>query len=279
MPDHYRVVNEASSLAGDEQVYSSCRPKRLDRLCNKPLVVMTTYAVTGSLLGCIVSLTVNNAMFEVSAVPYFAIVIGLVLMMLGGTMAQRAVQEDHEQLWTRTIKGGWAAIVLLAGLSCFALERRWEVAGNMRGSTVPMYMLLGAALSFTVSISLVDLIHMCSGVWEKMAPSLAPPMMDSPQQMIAGFVGAVTMGASFGLVFAHHDVVDARNQMERLRQEQRASLPVGILFGAGIGAAIAFLGGEGNATGSEANANRPREYFWTRIATRQVPLPAEGAGL
>ena len=83
---------------------------------------------------------------------------------------------------------------------------------------------------------------------------------------------------SFGLVFASYDVVDARNQMERLRQEQRASLPVGVLFGAGIGAAIAYLGGEGTATGS-AGGNRPREYFWTRIATRQVPAPLEGAGL
>ena len=63
------------------------------------------------------------------------------------------------------------------------------------------------------------------------------------------------------------------------RHEQRASLPVGILFGAAIGAAIAYLGGEGTATGSAATANRPREYFWTRIATRQVPLPVEGAGL
>ena len=44
--------------------------------------------------------------------------------------------------------------------------------------------------------------------------------MDSPAQMVAGFVGAVAMGAMFGLIFGLMNVMqDAPGQMERQRGE------------------------------------------------------------
>ena len=63
---------------------------------------------------------------------------------------QRAIEEAHEPLQTRMVKAGWAAVVLLAGASCFLLERHWNAATSPMFKT-PIYMILGATLSFTVS--------------------------------------------------------------------------------------------------------------------------------
>ena len=71
-----------------------------------------------------------------------------------------------------------------------------------------------------VSISLVDLIHMGASCCVRVTPNCAPPQMDSPAQMVAGFVGAVAMGAMFGLIFGLMNVMqDAPGQMERQRGE------------------------------------------------------------
>ena len=54
----------------------------------------------------------------------------------------------------------------------------------------------------------------------RVTPNCAPPQMDSPAQMVAGFVGAVAMGAMFGLIFGLMNVMqDAPGQMERQRGE------------------------------------------------------------
>ena len=172
---YQNVDDETSPLGGGGlggHLAGGCRATK--RVCSRPALVATIYGATGGVLGATVSLTVNNALFEISVVPYFAIVIGLVLMMLGGTMAQvhpapgpapapdtnpkperghdldqRAMEEAHEALQTRIVKAGWAAVVLLAGASCFLLERHWNAATSPMFKT-PIYMILGAALSFTV---------------------------------------------------------------------------------------------------------------------------------
>ena len=318
MPDHYRVEDETSPLGGGlgGHLAGGCHRLNPRRVCSRPALVATIYGATGGVLGATVSLTVNNALFEISVVPYFAIVIGLVLMMLGGTMAQvgpgprpgsdptpaldpdpspgpgpdphpnpdrgpgpkqRAMEEAHEALQTRLVKAGWAAVVLLAGASCFLLERHWNATTSPAMKT-PIYMVLGAALSFTVSISLVDLIHMGASCCVRLTPSCAPPQMDSPAQMVAGFVGAVAMGAMFGVVFGMMDVMqDAPGQMERLRAEQRASLPVGVGMGAALGVILSQLGEAGEEEGSPGQ----RVYMWTRVARTAArdSAAAEGAGL
>jgi len=86
---YQNVDDETSPLGGGGlggHLAGGCRATK--RVCSRPALVATIYGATGGVLGATVSLTVNNALFEISVVPYFAIVIGLVLMMLGGTMAQ-----------------------------------------------------------------------------------------------------------------------------------------------------------------------------------------------
>lgn len=276
---YQNVDDETSPLGGGGlggHLAGGCRATK--RVCSRPALVATIYGATGGVLGATVSLTVNNALFEISVVPYFAIVIGLVLMMLGGTMAQRAMEEAHEALQTRMVKAGWAAVVLLAGASCFLLERHWNAATSPMFKT-PIYMILGAALSFTVSISLVDLIHMGATCCVRVTPNCAPPQMDSPAQMVAGFAGAVAMGAMFGVIFGLMNVMqDAPGQMERLRAEQRASLPVGVGMGAALGVILSFLGEGEDGSGPQGIQ---RVHLWTRVARTAArdSAAAEGAGL
>ena len=82
-------------------------------------------------------------------------------------------------------------------------------------SLAPPKTLVLLCLNPQVSISLVDLIHMGATCCVRVTPNCAPPQMDSPAQMVAGFAGAVTMGAMFGLIFGLMNVMqDAPGQME-----------------------------------------------------------------
>ena len=75
------------------------------------------------------------------------------------------------------------------------------------------------------------------------------------------------------------DVTPFLATQERLRAEQRASLPVGVGMGAALGVVLSFLGeGEG---GSGPQSSQ-RVHLWTRVARtagRDSSAVAEGAGL
>ena len=62
--------------------------------------------------------------------------------------------------------------------------------------------------------------------------------MTTPQQIGVVLAGAIANGAVFGLMFGMMDVEDAP---ERLRTEERASLPIGFGIGAAVGAINAIL--------------------------------------
>lgn len=85
---------------------------------------------------------------------------------------------------------------------------------------MPPKALVSLRLTVQVSISLVDLVHMGATCCVRVTPNCAPPQMDSPAQMVAGFAGAVAMGAMFGVIFGLMNVMqDAPGQMERQRGE------------------------------------------------------------
>ena len=65
---------------------------------------------------------------------------------------------------------------------------------------------------------------------------------------------------------------------ERLRAEQRASLPVGVGMGAALGVILSFLGEAEGGSGPQAGQ---RVHLWTRVARTAArdSVAAEGAGL
>lgn len=63
-------------------------------------------------------------------------------------------------------------------------------------------------------------------------------LVTTPQQIGVVLAGAIANGAVFGMMFGIMDVEDAP---ERLRTEERASLPIGLGIGAAVGAVNAIL--------------------------------------
>jgi len=98
-----------------------------------------------------------------------------------------------------------------------------------------MYMALGISLCFAVSFSVVDLINLYA---DRCARARLPVVSSAPQIFLV-LAGAVAMGAAFGLIFGAMEVEDDIN---RLRTEERVSMPIGAVLGCAVGAGNALLG-------------------------------------
>ena len=196
---------------------------------------MASWTTVGAVLGGCISVVVNNALIEISLTPFFAGVFGLVLLLLGSLMLWRKLWESHEAPCMRFLVLSFSSLVLLSGVSCFLLEKDWfkTISPRMK---VPMYMMLGVSLCFSVSFTAVDLLNAYHDrhSYDMRRRSL----VSTPQQVGIVLVGAVSMGASFGLMFGAMDVEDA---IEKLRTEERASLPIGVLIGGIVGGVNSVL--------------------------------------
>jgi len=194
------------------------------------------WTTVGGVLGGIISVIVNNALIEISLTPVFAALFGVVLVLLGALMLFRKLWESHDAPCMRIVVLLFSALVLLAGISCFLLEKDWfkTIAPSAK---VPMYMALGVALCFSVSFTTIDLINAYHDrhSYDMRRRSL----VSTPQQIGVVLGGAIAMGASFGLMFGVMDVED--NVEQRLRTEERFSFPIGVLVGGTVGGVNAVL--------------------------------------
>mmetsp|Transcript_48674 Transcript_48674/g.127195 ORF Transcript_48674/g.127195 Transcript_48674/m.127195 type:complete len:232 (+) Transcript_48674:50-745(+) len=193
------------------------------------------WTTAGGVIGGSISVIVNNALIEISLTPFFAGIFGIVLVMLGGLMVWRKLWEAHEAPCMRMLVLSFSSLVLLSGFSCFLLEKDWfkTIPPNAK---IPMYMSLGISLCFSVSFTAVDLLNAYHDrhSYDMRRRSL----VSTPQQVGVVLAGAVAQGAAFGLMFGAMDVEDAP---QKLRTEERASLPIGILLGGIVGGVNAVL--------------------------------------
>lgn len=199
-------------------------------------------AIFSALSGAIISVVVNNALIEISLTPFFAGVFGLVLLLLGALMVWRKLWDSHDAPCTRVLVLGFSSLVLFSGVSCFLLEKDWFMRISP-AAKVPMYVSLGISLSFAVTFTLVDLINVYHDRHSYGYADLRTrSAVSSPQQVAVVLAGSVAMGACYGLLFGAMDVEDDRSRNhERLRTEERASLPIGLVLGGVVGAVNAVL--------------------------------------
>ena len=193
------------------------------------------WTAAGGIIGGSISVIVNNALIEISLTPFFAAVLGIVLLLLGGLMMWRKLWEAHDAPCMRVLVLCFSALVLLSGISCFLLEKNWfkTISPNAK---IPMYMSLGVSLCFSVSFTAVDLLN---AYHDRHSYDMRQrSLVSTPQQVGVVLAGAVTQGALFGLMFGAMDVEDAP---QKLRTEERASLPIGILIGGIVGGVNAVL--------------------------------------
>ena len=193
------------------------------------------WSTVGGMLGGCISVVVNNALIEISLTPFFAGIFGLVLLLLGSLMLWRKLWESHDAPCMRLLVLAFSGLVLLSGFSCFLLEKDWFKTIPPKAK-IPMYMMLGVSLCFSVSFTAVDLLNAYHDrhSYDMRRRSL----VSTPQQVGVVLTGAVAMGAAFGLMFGSMDVEDA---VEKLRTEERASLPIGVLIGGIEGAVNSVL--------------------------------------
>lgn len=193
-------------------------------------------ALGGGIIGGAISVVVNNALIEISLTPIFAVLFGFVLLLLGTLMIARRLWERHDAGCTRVLVLAFSVLVLVAGVSCFLLEKDWFKTIPPRAK-VPMYVSLGVSLCFSISFTCVDLLN---AYYDRHSYDLrSRALVQTPQQVAVVLAGAVANGAAFGLMFGLMDVEDAP---QRLRQEERLSAPIGIVLGGAVGAINALLG-------------------------------------
>ena len=193
------------------------------------------WGLTGAILGGGISVIVNNALIEISLTPFFAGLFGCVLLLLGSLMIWRKLWEQHEAFATRALVLGFSGLVLIAGFSCFLLEKDWFKTINPRAK-VPMYMALGVSLCFSITFTCVDLLNAYHDRHSYDMRRRA--LVQTPTQVGVVLAGAVANGAAFGLMFGLMDVEDAPS---RLRSEERFCVPIGAVLGGLVGGVNAVL--------------------------------------
>ena len=204
------------------------------------------WAIGGGVIGGGISMVVNNALIEISLTPFFAVLFGFVLLLLGSLMIWRKLWEKHEKGCTRVLVLGFSGLVLLAGISCFLLEKDWFRTIPPKAK-VPMYMALGISLCFSITFTCVDLLN----AWHDRHSydMRRRALVQTPEQVGVVLAGAIANGAAFGLMFGMMDVEDAP---QRLRVEERLSAPIGIVIGGAVGAINAMLAYRAEASVGES---------------------------
>lgn len=101
---------------------------------------------------------------------------------------------------------------------------------------LPIYSLIGTAVSFALVFAFMDLVNFASASCCK-----GPPLFETLEQVYLLVGSSMLMGLIFGAVFAFKDVGSNVHSMEELHKElsesERASFPYAVIIG-GATAAI-----------------------------------------
>jgi hypothetical protein len=148
-----------------------------------------------------------------SLVQYF----GFLFLLIGSIIGYRVWTGDHPKPY---LLAGFSFLILLSGLLCFILEEDWFIHMSPT-SKIPVYSLLGMSVCFALLFSLIDVINYCTTLcWP---PEQTRPLINTEAQIYLVVATAVSMGLSFGFVFALFDVEDEKlsNIKMALMREER----------------------------------------------------------
>jgi len=210
-------------------------------------------AFVGMVIGLVISEVVANSLIEISITYVFSIVFGIAFILLGLALCWRiwkAVQETGKRLFLMF----FALLVFISGIFSFLLETQVDnisVAGK-----IPMYAVVGISLSFALTFSLTEFLNL--GLCDKCCNTdfESNPLIGTPKQIYILFVGAIVMGALFGIMFGTIDVENDTPSHAKFKANLLYSIPVG----AGIGGLLGFI--------NEWIRSAPRKYVvWSQDKT------------
>ncbi|EPT30634.1 putative membrane protein [Toxoplasma gondii TgCatPRC2] len=206
----------------------------------------TVSACVGIALGIIASLIVNCTLVEISMSSFFSFYFGLLFVTVGSVILWR-IQVTSKMAADVSVGGGegdqprkmqlqfFAALIIASGILCFVLKKNWFV-GLHPVVKVPLYTLLGIAVAFALTFSLVDMVNYLLGFFQS---SVAKPLVESKEQVNLVLFTALLMGGLFGFIFGVLDVEDEVQYHVRLAllREQHLCYPIGAILGglAGLG--------------------------------------------
>ena len=188
----------------------------------------------GGLVGFLVAAITTLGLLEISTSGFFAVILGMGLIVLSLLIMWRvASAPESRNSLSKYFVLGFALLVFASGVFCFMLEKDW-FTGIKATSKVPMYALLGGALSFALSFSIIDLLNAfvgyCSGAGSRQAPLVA-----NPTQICVVLLAALCCGLYFGVLFGELDIEDDDKKHTRYHLGLAYALPVGVVLGAIVG--------------------------------------------
>ncbi|EKX51072.1 hypothetical protein GUITHDRAFT_102994 [Guillardia theta CCMP2712] len=205
-------------------------------------------SVVGMCFGAFISLIVDAALFEVGQSPYFAMLFGLCLIVIGGLIIWRVAPEPGERMtrW-RFLVFVFSTLILSSGICCFLLNKDWLV-GLSPAIKLPMYTILGTSLCFALTFSIVDLINQrnlcCNNAiyLGDVADFIVPPVASSSKQIYVVMISSIIMGGIFGLSFGLFDVEDDTKLHIRFDEDQAWNTFFGGIAGFFVGALPCLTG-------------------------------------
>lgn len=194
----------------------------------------------GAVVGCLVSVLVNEAMLQISTNAFFSVIFGFVLLVMGCVILWR-IHAQAKQMQRHEGGGGirqsssskhfvacFAVLVIVSGLFCFVLEKNWFTTVSYKAK-IPMYSLLGVALWFALSFITVDLLNYFAGCC---LPNNTRPFVSTASQICLVLLAAILLGIYFGVVFGTLDVEDdVTTDYTSLRRDAMWTVPVGAIVG------------------------------------------------
>lgn len=135
----------------------------------------------------------------------------------------------------------FALTVLLSGVLCILLEQDWFLKGHPL-YRVPLYSILGVAVTFSLCFTVVDLTNHAAAAC--CANRGGRPLVESELQVMLVIVSSMLMGVVFGFIFGYEDVEDAARRRDHLVFMRTESIcyPIGAVIGAASAVANHYLG-------------------------------------
>lgn len=198
-------------------------------------------ALIGAALGAFVSMITNLALIEISVSLMFSAYFGGLFILVGCLILWRVT--SHQALdplpMPKVYLSAFAGIIVLSGVLCFLLDRKVFV-GLRPWMKVPLYTILGSAVSFAMTFAIVDVLNYIVGLCQT---SVSKPIVESAQQVMLVLLVSLAMGLAFGFTFGVLDVEDedAYHIRMALLRDERFSEPVGAVLGALAGFGLEFI--------------------------------------
>lgn len=118
---------------------------------------------------------------------------------------------------------------MLSGVLAILLEKNWFMVLDS-SSKIPLYAILGLAVTFTLVFALVDVINYTATFFLRPYDSVP---VESGYQIMSILLASLVMGSVYGLVFGFMDIEDQKlyNIKDALIHDEYFCYPFGFLIG------------------------------------------------